>query len=121
MSIGCPRDYGDGVVPMLSGVYDKLNVIIGGEVRGLRLAPGHFALMRDLYWQTEPCEAASVIIVSSSRSMTVVEAVAAGVAMLEAPYYGVPSQGMIGDVHVWTEDGLMFTATNRSERPDRAG
>lgn len=95
-------------MPALSGVYDRINVIIDGEVRGLTLAPKHYVLGA-LSIDHDPIHAGAVSIEGPAVGWIGLEqAIATGLAALGEPFDEVRSIGTVGDCRLYGPDGLVF-------------
>ena len=95
-SIASPRE--SFTMPVPSGVYDKLNVILDDEVRGLTLAPKHYALLRSLARQWQPVPIESFVVEDENGRWTdAIEMIKKGLATLGEPFDQVLAITMIDD------------------------
>lgn len=96
-------------MPALSAVYDRINVIIDGQVRGVLLAPYHYVMLNAFSIDLDPIDADAVTVEGPGPIwIWLDQALASGVATLGEPFSEVRSIGTVGDCRLYGPDGLVF-------------
>lgn len=108
-------------MPVLSGVYNAINVVVDGKVRGMTLAPRHYAL-GPLTSLALPVRIESITIVGPEGPwFEPTDAIEKGSAVLGEPFDAVKAIGMVGDVQVYGPGGLTFWREALNGRQDDRG